>query len=121
MTQHLADSAARTVLVAQIEDPEAVDDIEGIAAVDGVDALFVGRVDLTVGYGASSLDDARVVAAVERVCDAGRRAGRPVGMFLSRVTDVAQWRAKGATLFLLGSDHGFLLSGAAALLRDAHS
>lgn len=119
MAQYLAESADRTVVVAQIEDPEAVEDIEAIAAVAGLDALFVGRVDLTVSYGATSLDDARVIAAVETVCAAGRRVGKPVGMFLSRVGDVAQWRAKGATLFLLGSDHGFLMSGAAALLAEA--
>ena len=121
MTRHLTNSAARTVVVAQIEDPEAVDEIEAIAAVPGLDALFVGRVDLTVGYGADSLDDPRVVAAVEAVCEAGQRAGKPVGMFLSRVADVAHWRARGATLFLLGSDHGFLLSGAAALLQNVKS
>ncbi len=120
MAQYMAESAARTVVVAQIEDPEAVEDIDAIAAVEGLDALFVGRVDLTVGYGATSLDDARVVAAVERVCAAGKRAGKPVGMYLARVADVPQWRAMGATLFLLGSDHGFLLSGAAALLRDVN-
>ncbi len=118
MTAHLANSAARTVVVAQIEDPEAVEDINAIAAVEGVDALFIGRVDLTVGYGATSLDDPRVLAAVEAVCAAGVRAGKPVGMFLTRIADVPHWRAKGATLFLLGSDHGFLLSGAAALVRD---
>ena len=118
MGQHLSESAAQTVVVAQIEDPEAVEDIEAIAAVEGLDAMFVGRVDLTVGYGAASLDDARVVAAVEKVCAAGKRAGKPVGMYLARVEDVSEWRAKGATLFLLGSDHGFLLSGAATLLRD---
>ena len=121
MAQHLADSTACTVIVAQIEDPEALDEIDTIAAVSGLDALFVGRVDLTVGYGASSLDDARVVQAVERICEPGKHAGKPVGMFPSRVSDVAQWRAKGATLFLLNSDHGFLLSGAAALLRDVRS
>ena len=118
MPQYMAESAARTVVVAQIEDPEAVEDVDAIAAVPGVDALFIGRVDLTVGYGASSLDDPQVIAAVETVCMAGQRAGKPVGMYLPRVSDVPHWREKGATLFLLGSDHGFLLSGAAALLRD---
>ena len=118
MGQHLARSADRTVVVAQIEDPEAVTDIEAIAAVPGIDALFIGRVDLTVGYGAASQDDPIVVEAVEKICAAARRAARPVGMFLARVADVPQWRAKGATLFLLGSDHGFLLSGAAALVQD---
>lgn len=115
MAAHLAGSAARTVVVAQIEDPEAVEAIDDIAAVPGVDALFVGRVDLTVAYGADSQDDALVVAAVEAICAAGRRHGVPVGMFLARPSDVPHWRAQGATFFLLGSDHGFMLAGAAAL------
>lgn len=119
MAQHLAASAERTVVVAQIEDPEGVDAIEAIAAVDGIDALFVGRVDLTVAYGAESQDDPRVVAAVERICDAGRRHGRTVGMFLARIEDVPLWAGRGASFFLLGSDHGFLLAGAADLLRRA--
>jgi 2-keto-3-deoxy-L-rhamnonate aldolase RhmA len=119
MAEHLAASAAQTVLVLQIEDVEAVRDIDAIARVPGVDALFIGRVDLTVALGASSQDDPRVLEAVEAVCAAGRRNGRTVGMFLSRPEDAAAWRDKGASLFLLGSDHSFLLSGAADLLSRA--
>ena len=118
MSQHKANSAAGTVVIAQIEDPEAVEAIDEIAAVEGVDALYIGRVDLTVAYGAEKLDDPRVVTAMETVCAAAKRHGRPVGMFLSRPEEVARWRDKGATLFLLGSDHGFLLSGAAELHRQ---
>lgn len=119
MAQHLEASAADTIAIAQIEDPEAIDDIDAIAAVEGIDALFVGRVDLTVAYGASSQDDYRVVEAVERACEAGVRHGRTVGMFLARIEDVPLWAAKGASLFLLGSDHGFLLAGAADLIARA--
>jgi 2-keto-3-deoxy-L-rhamnonate aldolase RhmA len=117
LAAHQAASAARTVVVLQIEDPEAVEAIDEIAQVPGVDALFVGRVDLTVSYGAQSLDDPRVVSAVERICAAGQALGRPVGMFLARVEDAPSWRERGASLFLLGSDHNFLLAGAADLLR----
>ncbi len=119
MATHLAASAERTVVILQIEDPEAVDAVAEIAQVPGVDALFIGRVDLTVAFGAASQDEPEVVAAVEAVCEQARQCGRPVGMFLSRVEDAAGWRAKGASLFLLGSDHGFLLSGAADLLARA--
>jgi 2-keto-3-deoxy-L-rhamnonate aldolase RhmA len=118
MAEHLAASAANTVVVAQIEDPEAVDDIDAIAAVEGIDVLFIGRVDLTVAYGATSQDDPRVIAAVERVCAAAVRHGRRVGMFLARPGDVAIWAEHGASLFMLGSDHGFLLQGAASLLAQ---
>ncbi len=107
--------ATHVVVIAQIEDVEAVDAIEAIAAVDGVDALFIGRVDLTISYAADTPDDAVVVAAADRICAAGKAAGRTVGMFLGRVGDVAQWRAKGASLFVLQSDHDFLLKGAAGL------
>ena len=115
MADHKADSAAKTVVVAQIEDVEALDQIDEIAAVEGIDALFVGRIDLTVALGCESPDDPRVVVAVERIVAACVAARRPVGMFLSRPADVPLWRAKGATLFLLGSDHGFVRSGAQTL------
>jgi 2-keto-3-deoxy-L-rhamnonate aldolase RhmA len=119
MAEHRAASAAGTVVIAQIEDPEAIEAIDDIAAVEGVDALFVGRVDLTVAYGATSQDDPRVIDAVERVCAAGLRSGRRVGMFLARPGDVPGWVARGASFFLLGSDHAFMLSGAADLLARA--
>ena len=119
MVEHRKASAATTVVIAQIEDPEAVEQVEAIAAVVGLDALFVGRVDLTVAYEAESQDAAPVLAAVERICAAGRSAGKPVGMFLARVDDVPYWRAQGASFFLLGSDHAFLLAGARELLHRA--
>jgi len=119
MLDHVAISNREAVAIAQIEDPEAVEEIEAIAQVDGVDCLFVGRVDLTVGYGAASQDDPRVIAAVEHICAVGRANGRSVGMFLSRVDDVGYWRERGANLFLLGSDHSFLLQGAADLSAKA--
>ncbi len=119
MLAHQQASAQKTVVIAQIEDPEAVEQVEAIAGVSGLDALFVGRVDLTVAYGAASQDDVPVLAAVERICAAGREAGKPVGMFLARVEDISHWRAQGSSLFLLGSDHTFLLAGARELLLKA--
>jgi 2-keto-3-deoxy-L-rhamnonate aldolase RhmA len=121
MARHLEDSAASTVVVAQIEDVEAVENIEAIAAVDSIDCLFVGRADLTVAFGAASPEAPEVVAAVERVCRAGRAAGRPTGMFLGDLAELPRWRALGATLFLLSSDHGCLLAGVRQLADRFHS
>ena len=115
MPEHKAASAVKTVVIAQIEDAEALDEIEAIAAVEGIDALFIGRIDLTVSLRCESPDDPKVIAAVERVVAACVAAGRPVGMFVSRTSDVTMWRENGATLFLLGSDHGFVREGAKAL------
>ena len=117
MGDHLADSASQSVLVAQIEDLEAVDAIDEIAAVEGVDCLFVGRIDLTVALGAASPADPVVVEAVERICQSAASAGRPVGMFVGNLDEIPRWQDAGASLFLLSSDHGFLLQGAANLVQ----
>jgi 2-keto-3-deoxy-L-rhamnonate aldolase RhmA len=115
---HLAKSAARSVVIAQIEDLEALDEIEAIAAVEGIDALFIGRIDLTIALGCTDPDDPKVVEALELIIAAGKNSGRPVGMFTSKPTDAAIWRDKGVSLFLLGSDHSFLKSGAASLRQQ---
>ncbi len=114
MAKHRAD-AKSVIVIAQIEDVEGVDNIDAIAAVEGIDALFIGRADLTIAYDAETPDDAVVVAAVNRIVAAGKAAGRTTGMFVGRIGDVPMWREKGASLFILQSDQEFLLSGAARL------
>jgi 2-keto-3-deoxy-L-rhamnonate aldolase RhmA len=114
MTRHRAESK-NVIVILQIEDVEGVENIDAIASVDGIDALFIGRTDLTISYGAETPDDPVVINAVDRIVAAGTRAGRTTGMFLGRVSDVPMWREKGVRLFILGSDHDFLLQGAARL------
>jgi 2-keto-3-deoxy-L-rhamnonate aldolase RhmA len=114
MPRHQAASAERTVVIAQIEDVEAVEAIGAIAAVEDLDALFVGRIDLTVALGETDPDAPAVLAAVERVLVAAKAAAVPVGMFVPRDADVSSWASKGARLFLQGSDHAFVRAGAKA-------
>jgi 2-keto-3-deoxy-L-rhamnonate aldolase RhmA len=114
MAAHRA-AAHNVVVIGQIEDAEALAQIDAIARVEGLDALFIGRADLTVSLGAQSPDDPVVVAAVEQICSACLAAGMPVGMFLARQSDVAHWRERGASLFVLSSDQDFILAGARSL------
>jgi 2-keto-3-deoxy-L-rhamnonate aldolase RhmA len=108
---------ATVCVVLQIEDEAALTQIDEIAAVEGVDCLFIGRMDLTVSLGAASPSDPRVVAAVERICEAGARHGCCVGMFTPTTAEALHWRERGATLFLLGSDQQWILQGARDLMR----
>ncbi|MEM7353406.1 MAG: aldolase/citrate lyase family protein [Acidobacteriota bacterium] len=115
IADHLRQSAEETTIIAQIEDLEALDAIEEIAAVERLDCLFIGRMDLTVALGKTDPADAVVVQAVERICAIGREAGKAIGMFVASAEEAQQWKAKGASLFLLASDHAFLVAGARAL------
>lgn len=115
MAEHKARSAEETVVIAQIEDAEALDNLDAIFAASTIDAFFIGRADLSVSLGADGPNDPRVIEAVETICAKGQEAGVTIGMFTGSLDELPKWRAAGASLFLLGSDHGFMLTGAAQL------
>ncbi|MEM1036755.1 MAG: aldolase/citrate lyase family protein [Pseudomonadota bacterium] len=121
MAEHKAKSDESTVVIAQIEDAEALDHLDDIFAVDGVDAFFIGRADLSVSLGAEGPNDTAVIEAVEAICAKGREAGVCIGMFTANLDELPKWRASGASLFLLGSDHSFMLKGAAELTSKVRS
>ncbi|MEL7187491.1 MAG: aldolase/citrate lyase family protein, partial [Pseudomonadota bacterium] len=99
MQQYMADSAEQTTVIVQIEDLAALDNVAEIAAVPGVDAIFVGRIDLAVAMSCSPMDDA-VVAAIQKVCDDAKGADAAVGMFTPDLSEIPMWRDKGTSLFL---------------------
>ena len=117
MRQHLDESAKDTTVIVQIEDLPALECAGDIAAVDGVDAVFIGRIDLAVALGLSPMDKA-VIDAVEDVCRASAAAGTAVGMFTPDLAELPRWRELGASLFLLSSDHSMMLAGANQLAAE---
>ena len=111
MPDYMADSAAQTTVVVQIEDIPALDQVSEIAAVEGVDCLFVGRVDLAVAMG-EKVSSPAVVDAVKDICATCAESGTAVGMFTPDMSEIPMWRELGASLFLLSSDQSMLLAGA---------
>ena len=114
IADHLADSRQQTTVIVQIEDIAALDNVKEIAAVDGVNCLFVGRVDLAVAMQKGVSDD-EVMAAVRAVCTDAQEAGTAVGMYTPSTDEIPSWREAGASLFLLSSDQSMMIAGANAL------
>ncbi len=114
MQKHLQESGEQTTVIVQIEDLAALDNVSAIAAVPGVDAIFIGRVDLAVAMGCSPLDE-EVIATVQRICNEARDVDMTVGMFTPDFGEIPMWREHGANLFLLSSDQSMVLAGADAL------
>ena len=111
------------VLIAQIETPEAVENSAAIAALDGIDVLFVGPTDLSYNFGIrDQLEHPKFVEALRRVADAARGAGKAAGILVHNPALVEKCRDLCYTFVALGSDGGAVNAGLrqnAAVLKAA--
>jgi 2-keto-3-deoxy-L-rhamnonate aldolase RhmA len=99
-----------TVVMVQIEDGEALENIDSISAVPGVDVLFVGPADLGESLGCGPNDDS-VKEAIHKVAEAAQRAGKAAGLFVPRSEGIASWLDAGVSVFVCGSDQSLLQVG----------
>ena len=99
--------------IIQIESPSAVDEAAGIAAIDGVDVLFVGPADLSHSLGVpGQFTDPGYLGALERVARAADGAGKAAGILLRDASALGRHRDLGYRFIGLGSDSAFIADGA---------
>jgi 2-keto-3-deoxy-L-rhamnonate aldolase RhmA len=105
---------AEILTVVMLESPEAIANANAIAAVPGVDVLFIGTSDLTAELGISGqMGHAKVIQAYQTVGDACRKHGKVLGMGgVYDEENACRYVAMGARFLLTGSDHSYIMSGA---------
>lgn len=100
---------ARTMVIAQIETEHGLANVDAIAAVDGVDVLWVGHFDLSNFMGIpGQFDDPRFDAAMRDVVRACRRHGKAAGFMATDPAWVKRAREMGYTMIAAGTDNGLL-------------
>jgi 4-hydroxy-2-oxoheptanedioate aldolase len=105
------------VCVVQVETSESVGNVEAIAAVPGIDCLFVGLSDLSVDLGVpGQVRHPDVEAALDKVIAAARAKGIPVGIPLADTSLADDYRRRGVSFFA-STDRGALASGMTAYLK----
>jgi len=106
--------------VVQIESASAVDQVEQIAAIDGVDVLFVGPQDLSHNLGVPfDLQAPAYLTSLERVRGAAERHGKACGLLVGDGAAAAARHAEGWTFVAIGSDATLLAAAVAAELGRA--
>lgn len=111
-----------SLVLAMVETREALAIIDDILAVPGVDGVFIGPADLSIGLSRGERLDPlgnAVDEALDRVLAAARAAGKLATVYAHTPKRAAQFAALGFSLIALGSDSGFLRSGAQGALAIA--
>lgn len=105
--------------MAQIETREGVRNAEAIAAVDGIDVLFIGPPDLTTNLGVpSQYDRASYLDALKMVAAAAANAGKAAGILLPAREHLPFCRGLGLSVIAFGSDGSAASTGLRAHARD---
>jgi 2-keto-3-deoxy-L-rhamnonate aldolase RhmA len=116
--EHKDRQDAEVCCIAMIEDLGALDHIDRIVRVEGLDAIFIGRGDLTAALDAASMTSQETHQVVEPIMAAARGAALPIVMLCPDRKDAAAMHALGTSAFVVSSDHGFMRAAAAAALKE---
>lgn len=110
---------ARNLIIAQIETERGLDAVDDIAAVDGIDCLWLGHFDLTNFLGIpGQFDNPAYINGVKRIVAAGRKHKKALGVMAADAAWAKQYKRLGFNMVATGTDHGILMNGVRSILSS---
>jgi len=107
------------LIVCQVESPQAIDNLDDILDVPGIDAVLVGPLDLSISLGVpGKVNDPKMVAAIDRVIAICRAHNMPSGIVGASPEALKPWWEKGMRFLSCGADSGMLLTTGMANVRE---
>jgi 4-hydroxy-2-oxoheptanedioate aldolase len=120
---YLREANSETLAIAMIETRAAIENVDAIMAVPGIDGSLIGPSDLaiTLSDGKSMDMTPEVEKAVDRIGEAARKAGKIAGAFCTDAARAKALAARGFRFIPIGGDLGFLRAGTSAVLKGLKS
>lgn len=118
-SEYIESANDQTVVMVQAEHALAVENIDSIVQVPGIDALQLGPYDLSASMGKmGQIDDPEVVAAIDRIMNAGIAAGLAIGCFGLNAESIKTYVERGSNLICAGVDTMLLGKAVNDLARE---
>ena len=115
---YISTANAQTIVIVQIEHKNAVNNVDQILEVQGIDALFIGPYDLSGSMGLlGQVSDKKVVAAIDKVHSACARRNTPLGIFCTTAEQASAAVKTGARIVAVGTDLMHMANSAQTALK----
>lgn len=122
ITDYIATANDEICLIVQAESALALQNLDDILAVDGVDSVFIGPADLSADMGhPGNAGHPDVQAAIEDAITRIAKAGKAPGILTKELADAKRYADLGATFLAVGIDVSLFVDAARGLARDAHA
>jgi 4-hydroxy-2-oxoheptanedioate aldolase len=116
IANYAKEANAQTCLLVQAESRTAIDNLEAIAAVDGVDGIFIGPADLSAAMGhVGELTHPEVQATIDKSIGRIIATGKAAGILTADETLARKYLSLGATFVAVGLDNNLLVKATSAL------
>ncbi len=103
-------------VIVQLETTVALEHLEEIAALDGIDCIFIGPSDLSASLGhLGNAQAPEVVAAIDAAFERVKRAGKAAGILMTVESEAKRYLEEGVQFVAVGSDVGLLARGSERL------
>jgi 2-keto-3-deoxy-L-rhamnonate aldolase RhmA len=108
-----------TLIVAQIETREAIENIEVILDVEGIDVGLIGPNDLSISMGIPDQMGSEIITkAIDKVVESAKKKGKASGIHIGNIEALKKWRTKGMTVLVFSTDIGFMYNASKSNLEE---
>jgi 2-keto-3-deoxy-L-rhamnonate aldolase RhmA len=105
--------------VAQIETREAIENIEVILDVEGIDVGLIGPNDLSISMGIPDQMGSEIITkAIDKVVESAKKKGKASGIHIGNIEALKKWRTKGMTVLVFSTDIGFMYNASKSNLEE---
>jgi 2-dehydro-3-deoxyglucarate aldolase/4-hydroxy-2-oxoheptanedioate aldolase len=113
VAEAVEEANAETIVVVQVESPQAVANLDGIASVPGLDVVCIGPQDLSINLGIpGQVDHPTFIDTLKQIVDTCGKYGIPVGMVSREAPTFRQWYGLGVRFLVCNSDGNYIVQGA---------
>lgn len=117
--EFMREANEHTLIIAQIETREAIENVDAILSTEGIDVGLIGPNDLSISLGVpDQLGSEGVTQAIDKVVETAKKRGKASGIHIGNTEWVRKWRARGMTVLACSTDIGFMYHASRATLEE---
>ena len=117
--EFMREANENTLILAQIETQEAIENIDSILSVEGIDVGLIGPNDLSISLNISDQMNSPILTeAIDRVVTSAKRHKKASGIHIGNIDAIKKWKAKGMTVLAYSTDIGFLYNASKSSLEE---
>ena len=117
--EYMKEANEHTLIVAQIETREAIENIDTILSVEGIDVGLIGPNDLSISLGVpDQMGSETFTKAIDKVVESAKKKGKASGIHIGSIEAIKKWRAKGMTVLAYSTDIAFMYNTSKSSLEE---